>query len=332
MGLDKDFIEAKDIRNIYIANQILEKYKFPINLGEKEKHAIIYSILNNFSLNKKPFLVSLVTDMENLGLNIQEIYGMIVNMSVSGKVSEELSYSCTNILSNQNEARRTIGQYKDKIQTSVTKATILEAMANNIDESDIKSKLINLGIDKEIISVVPAKNLYIAEKILEGYNFNRDINFEEKKAILSAILNNKLMKKSNALISLIKYMERVNLNQQEIYGMIINLGINNKVIGKAGYNYSSLLMNSKNCCQTIKQYKGEIQTNVTEETIQKALKKINKGKKIKSKNIAQSTMELTVEGRGGSQICDDVQADYQRLMLERTKENKKEGSEQDVSN
>ena len=43
-------------------------------------------------------------------------------------------------------------------------------------------------------------------------------------------------------------------------------------------------------------------------------------------------MELTIAGSGGSQVCDDVQTDYQRLMIERTNENKKEGSEQDVSN
>ena len=43
-------------------------------------------------------------------------------------------------------------------------------------------------------------------------------------------------------------------------------------------------------------------------------------------------MELTIAGSGGSQVCDDVQADYQRLMAEKTKENKREGSEQDVPN
>ena len=43
-------------------------------------------------------------------------------------------------------------------------------------------------------------------------------------------------------------------------------------------------------------------------------------------------MELTAKGSGGSQICDDVQADYMRLLEERTNNNQKEGSEQGGEN
>ena len=57
-----------------------------------------------------------------------------------------------------------------------------------------------------------------------------------------------------------------------------------------------------------------------------------KPKKVKSQDIAKSAIELTITGNGGSQVCDDVQADYQRLMAEKPKENEREGSEQDVSN
>ena len=43
-------------------------------------------------------------------------------------------------------------------------------------------------------------------------------------------------------------------------------------------------------------------------------------------------MDLTVEGSAGSELCQSVQADYQRLLDEKAKEKEKEGSEQDVPN
>lgn len=145
----------------------------------------------------------------------------------------------------------------------------------------------------------------------------------------TSLLNNG---KGYYLVSLIQNMEKLGLNEQEIYGMIISGGIEGRILDIKGYSYADLLVNKNNAYQTIAQYKDEIQTHVTEEAIQKAVKKANKPKKVKGQDIAKSTMELTIAGSGGSQVCDDVQTDYQRLTIERTNENKKEGSEQDVPN
>ena len=41
---------------------------------------------------------------------------------------------------------------------------------------------------------------------------------------------------------------------------------------------------------------------------------------------------MTTQGSGGSELCDLVQADYQRLLDEKIKENGKEGSEQGDTN
>ena len=114
-----------------------------------------------------------------------------------------------------------------------------------------------------------------------------------------------------------------------MYGRLINLGVNGKVIKESGYNYNNLIRNQNNACQTIAQYKDEIQTQVSEETIQKAVKNATKQKKITGKDIAQTAMELVVEGNGGSEICDKVQADYQKLLDQSLQ---KEGSGRDVQN
>ena len=145
----------------------------------------------------------------------------------------------------------------------------------------------------------------------------------------TSLLNNG---KGHYLVSLIQNMEKLGLNEHETYGMIISGGIEGKILDIKGYSYADLLVNKKNVCQTIAQHKDKIKTQVSEETIQSTVKKANKPKKVKGQDIAKSTMELTIAGSGGSQVCDDVQADYQRLMAEKTKENKREGSEQDVPN
>lgn len=339
LGLDKEFIELKDESNLYIAKQIVDGYNFGRELTPEEKKAILKSILNNVKLNKSKsnFLSTLIQNMEQIGLNEQQVYGVIINLGINGIVTEKTGYDYSKLLANQNNACQTIGRYKDEIQTKVTEGTILKAKTYDLSQQDVqklKEEFSALGINKEFIDLKNEKNLYIAKQIIDGYNFNRPLSTEEKRAILEAILNQSSLNKDKFiyLIKLIQNMEQIGLNEQQIYGMIINLGINGRVLEKNGYNYKELLNNKNNACQTIAQYKDEIQTCVIEETIQHAIKKANKSKKVKGQDIAKSTMELTTAGSGGSQVCDDVQTDYQRLMAEKTKENEREGSEQDVPN
>lgn len=339
LGLDKEFIELKDESNLYIAKQIVDGYNFGRELTPEERKAILKSILNNVKLNKSKsiFLSTLIQNMEQIGLNEQQVYGVIINLGINGRVTEKTGYDYSTLLVNQNNACQTIGRYKDEIQTKVTEGTILKAKTYDLSQQDVqklKEEFSALGINKEFIDLKNEKNLYIAKQIIDGYNFNRPLSTEEKRAILKAILNQSSLNKDKFryLIKLIQNMEQIGLNEQQIYGMIINLGINGRVLEKNGYNYKELLNNINYACQTIAQYKDEIQTCIIEETIQHAIKKANKSKKVKGQDIAKSTMELTTAGSGGSQVCDDVQADYQRLIAEKAKENEREGSEQDVPN
>ena len=122
-------------------------------------------------------------------------------------------------------------------------------------------------------------------------------------------------------------MEQIGLNIQQIYGMIINLGVDGNILEETGYGYTALLANKYNSCQTIIRHKERIHTQVTEETIQRALEIANNPKKVKGQDIAKATLELTIASSGGSQVCDDVQADYQRLMDEKIKKNEIEWGE-----
>ena len=339
IGLDKEFIELKDASNLYIAKQIIYEYDFKRELTNKERKAVLKLILNNAKLNKNKhnFLSTLIQRMEQIGLNKQQIYGMIINLGINGTVTEKTGYDYSKLLANQNNACQTIAQYKDEIQTKVSEVTILKAKTFDLDQQavqKVKDEFKALRIDKEFIDSKSEKNLYIAKQIIDGYVFKRALIAEEKKSILEAILNQSCLNKDKFiyLIKLIQNLEQIGLNEQQIYGMIINLSINGRIIEETGYNYKVLLNNKNNACQTISQYRDQIQTEVTEETIQKAVKKANKPKKVKGQDIAKATMELTAKGSGGSQICDDVQADYMRLLDERTNTNQKEGSEQGGEN
>ena len=338
LGIDKEFIETKDIKNVYIAKEIVEKYKFEREISGEERKVLIQAILDNSLLGGKKNLklATLMQNMEQIGLSEQEIYGMIINLGVNGSVIEETEYGYSKLLENEKNACQTIAKYKDKIQSKVTEATIQKAKTNltKEEEESIKQELIDLGIDKEFIETKDIKNVYMAKVIIEKYKFEREISGKERKVLIQAILDNSLLggKKNYKLTTLMQNMEQIGLSEQEIYGIIINLGVNKSVIEETGYSYAILLQNTNNACQTIAKYKDKIQTKVTEATIQKAVKKANKPKKVKGENIAKATMELTAKGRGGSQICDDVQADYMRLLDERTNNNQKEGSEQGDEN
>ncbi len=336
LGIDKDFIESKDIGNVYIANQIVENYNFYENIRSEEKKAIVKAILDNAGLNKngRRYISTMIYNLEQAGFGEQEIYGMIINLGINGSVSVEKGFSYKDFLSNTGNVWQ-IQKYKERIRTSVSKGMVIKAVSEqlSLEEQDkIKNELVSSGIDKDFLDSKDIRNIYTAKQIVENYNFARKLKNEEKNALLILILDNSKLnnKRANYLTKLIQNMEQIGLNIQQIYGMIINLGVDGNILDELGYGYTALLANKDNSCQTIIRHKERIHTQVTEETIQKAIKKANNPKKVKGQDIAKSTMELTVAGNGGSQVCDDVQADYQRLMAEKTKENEREGSEQDV--
>ena len=339
LGIDKNFIESKDIGNVYIANQIVQSYNFDENISNDEKKVIVKAILDNAGLNKngKRYISTMIYNLEQAGFCEQEIYGMIINLGINGSVSVEKGFSYKDFLANTGKVWQ-IQRYKEGIRTSVSKATILKAESQglNKEEQEILIKdIVNCGIDESFVKSKNVRNLYIAKKIVENYDFKRELSEEERKALLIGILDNNDLNngKSQYLTRMIQNMEEIGFDIQKIYGMIINLGVNGYVLqNDKEYTYQTLLRNKKNACQTIAQHKDKIQTQVSEETIQRAIKKANKPKKVKGQDIAKSTMELTIAGSGGSQVCDDVQIDYKRLMAERTKGNERKGSEQDVPN
>ena len=91
---------------------MVENFNFNRGLSGKEKGALIKAILCNSDLNKKrpKYLTQLIQNLEQIRLNIQDIYAIIINLAVNGKVITEKGYSYVNLLRNQNNSCNTIAQ------------------------------------------------------------------------------------------------------------------------------------------------------------------------------------------------------------------------------
>ena len=334
LKIPQEIVNSKNIRNLYMAKQIVDKFICDENIKDEEtKRGLIVAILNDSSLNETnnpSYLSTLVLQLEQIGLKEQEIYGTIINSSINGSAINIPGYSYSTLLHSNNTVLE-LSKYTDKIEKTVNNNTIKKAKLLLIDEKQIKEEYRVLGFQADFIDKIDIRNLYTAKQILDGYNYSRVLSQEEKKAILHAILNNSAINNTNKsrvlMTSMLDRLQKIVGTEQETYGIIINLAINGKIISKGGYSYSKLLMSIEKVEQ-LQEFKSEINANVNEETIQKAVKKANKPKNVKGQDIAKATMELTVQGSGGSKICDDVQADYMRLLDERTNINQKEGSEQ----
>lgn len=62
-----------------------------------------------------------------------------------------------------------------------------QVVAVNID--DLKKELEQLGIESRIIHGKDVKNLYVAKRIVEDYNFGRELRIEEKRGLMEDILD-----------------------------------------------------------------------------------------------------------------------------------------------
>ena len=281
LGISKEFIEEKDVRNLYTANQIVEGYFCDTEIDNETKKALIYNILNTTLLNKGNYiyLSTMIRNFEKIGLTEQEIYGVIINCGINRISFDGVTYKYSSLLINSKEIFQRLRKYVTELDSNVSNATIQKAIRKsasyeeekNIDEEDIKGKLEKLGISKEFIEEKDIKNLYIAHKIIEGYFEDEQIDNETKKNLLYSVLNQAKLNKGSGiyLSTLIIKLSELELTDKQIYGLIINMSAHGSALDYKGYSYTSLLSNKKDMIQGLEKHKDELETNVTNITIQK---------------------------------------------------------------
>ena len=275
LGISKALIDQKDINNLYMAKKICEQYHFEEKLSREEESAIIQSILGNSLLDDNTpriLLLSLIKKLNRIGLTEQEIYGTIINLAIKGKVIEEKGYGYQDLLTKSNRVLA-LAQYKEKIDSRVDPLTVSQAKVNYLSQDEmnaIKNIYEDYGISREFIEKKDDRNLYLAYQMVNGYKP------EDKRGILYALLTPSALDKGKVqILKLVQSLCQIGLTPKQAYGAITNLAINGRIISKGGYNYSSILLSSKKVLE-LSPYIGEIETDVTAETIEKAKTKPRK--------------------------------------------------------
>lgn len=277
LGIEEEFIEQKDIRNIYMAKKIAENYKFDNELKPEEKGAIIKSLLDSYSLDKRNscYLTTAISNLKEIGLEEQDIYGVIINFAIKTSKEDESGYDYDSLLTKSSSTVKRLLENEKKLNKRVSSvitkiATINQA--SKIETNKIRQELLDLGIEEEFLKQKDIKNICMAKSILDSYQFDKELELEEKRAILRDMLSNVVLNNGYGryLTTLACNLEKIGLTEQQVYGTIINLAINGNIINKKGYFYSTLL-GSKEKTMDLYNYKEEIDMDVNPVTIHKAM-------------------------------------------------------------
>ena len=266
LGIEKEFIDKKDIRNIYIAKQIVDRYTFERDLEAKEKGILMKNLLRSNLLNKTPSLPSALETLEREGVDAQEAYGILINLAIKGN-GKEVEYDYEKVLASNSKLVKVLKTYKGKLQSKVSDLSILIVKMNALtkqDEEDIKNELLALDIPASWIESRDIKNMYMAKQIIDGYDFQISLSPRNKKDLYMMILGTTILTKNyyGNLSILMKNLELSGFTEQEIYGMIMNLGINENIVEYSGYGYNDLLLKTYKV-KDLPKYKGKIRTKIT---------------------------------------------------------------------
>ena len=335
IGIDSDTIKNVKFNNLMIGYLLLKKCCKKDNIVEENQKVFLKKIISGWdlSINATSNLVNTIKVLYDNGLNENEILHFLVNAATNGIIINNKKYAYKDIVTNSRNSHYELANNTNNIETKITYITILKAKSQIADKKEIEKitqRFIKNGIAKELLDERDERDIYVANHIIESVFKETTISEENKNKIIYYMLkNNTLNKKNNIhLITVLQNLEKMGLGENECYCLIINCAINGKLCKNC--SYSDLLLGRKKSYELITEEVLNNNKTIDIETLRSI--DILSERKIKGQDIAKATMELTAKGSGGSQICDDVQADYMRLLDEKTNNNQKEGSEQGDEN
>lgn len=275
MGISSDFLSSIELDNIYIAQQIVEKYFENQKIDDGIKKSIIINLLKPLNLNTsdtKGYISSLLKRIQDKGYSFIESCGLIINMSMGVNVISKEGYSYSNFLRNRTLANK-LDKYKGRINTKVNQAVLEKANWQSLDEKernilyeDLEKKY---GISIETLKIKSEFNLYLAKRIVDLYD--ESLEDSEKGVLIQSILNNSFLNKDKGvlLFPIMNQFEDLWHNPKQMAGMIINLSVGD-ALEQTGLSYNEIIQNKRECRNKIKKYKDNIRTNITPITIMKA--------------------------------------------------------------
>lgn len=136
-------------------------------------------------------------------------------------------------------------------------------------KEELIKELNDLGISSQTIQEKSSINLYMAKSIVERYSFGRELKKEEKRGLIEAILAPKVLNKlgKGSLYFLVEKLRKCSFSDQDVYGIIINLAVNGRIIDEKGCSYSNFLKQDTNAFQTIKNNSARVEKCVSPFTV-----------------------------------------------------------------
>ena len=301
-GISRELIYKKDIRNIYIVKKVVERYDWQKAIGRKidlqEEIVILNMLLSKGILNSGQTLISnLIRKLEDKEISEQEIYALILNLGINGVLNGQKGCSYSTMLNGATDLAKLELPEEDKRVTIITILKMKSETINEEEQEKLIQSMIDLGIPKEFLEKKNIRNIYMAKEMVERYNWEgvigRKIKDEERRHVIQSVLSCGSLDKQ-LLINLIKKIQLKGMNEQEIYGTIINLSIKGMLNNNCAYSYSYILRGG-----AIEELQLTVEdTTVTEETLIKAEKNVEKlMKKLlvkmkKSDNLSQVSSTL----------------------------------------
>ena len=275
--------------NLKQARQIVEKY-FGEKITKEVKRAVLMCILGspllrNNNTRKTCNLADLVDKLHMIGLGQNEIFAIIINYGINGKM---LAYSYGEVLSAEDSFISHVEVNKNnKRLTRVDPKTLEMAVSKSQEkkeEAGICEYYKKLGLSSLIFNA--AGKLYYSEselntarQIAEGY-FRGLATDEVIKVVLRSLLSHDALKEKvevifDKLATVIDRMRENGLDDRDIYGILINLSFTRRK-KDYGYSFNQILRQSENVDNMLQ---GEYNTEVTAETLT-AMMRSAKGRKV----------------------------------------------------
>lgn len=144
IGVSREYIDSKNIRNLYSAKQIVEGYDFKRDLTNEEKSALIICLVKHSHLNERRkarrYLSTTMQNLEEAGFDEQKRYGIIINTAINKSIVEMPGCGMTELL---NSKRKVLGlkEHATEIDSKVTEDTIRKAQekANRVMAKTVKA-------------------------------------------------------------------------------------------------------------------------------------------------------------------------------------------------
>ena len=310
LGLDEFFIYKIGYRNLYAAKCVIEGYNFGRGLSKIEKRTLMQAVLDCSVLREESntLLARLIERLQQYGFKKQDVYGLIINLGIYNENgnSNLIGYSYPKLLRNSKEENQKIKQCKEQSIdiATVSHISIIIALSKYLKE-DEGTKLIErlqdeLGINGEFLRGKSIENVFIATQIVDGYEFGRHLENEKKSALIQLILRSVLFNKGKKqkIATFLRKFEQLGFDQQQTYGLMINLFVNGLKVDGVEHTYPDFFGNNV-LWKRLKEQQGYMPTNVSDITIKKAQKEVEKSHQNAQQTMRNATKNMARDGIGG---------------------------------